>query len=191
MEFKKTNKNNKVSRAFGFNYSKAQHLVELVLFFPFLVGIIGILTEVAYGLNTGIELNSALNNAVTIASKNQRSEENCSYDIIESEIYENTHKVLRARKVPYADTLKVQIFEMEGFYITIGTYEYTYAFKLVNLFFPAIPEKFYFKNIVITNKALFLPNDYEIYDNDLISDFSGNSQTEESTGGEVETPQQP
>ncbi len=183
MGFKTTTKKNKIFRAFGYKHSKAQHLVELVLFFPFLVGIIGILTEVAYGLNTGIELNAALNNAMTIASYTQRTQENSSPQIIEEEIYENAHKILVSRKIPYADTLKIEMLETQGFYVAIGTYDYTYAFKLVNLFFSAIPEKFHFKSVAITNKSLFLPNDYTIYDSDLTSDF-----TMQSTGGQDETP---
>ena len=45
MEFKKTTiKNKQDFKAFGQKRSKAQHLVEFVLFFPFLVGIIALPT---------------------------------------------------------------------------------------------------------------------------------------------------
>ena len=152
MEFKKTNNKKQDCKAFGLKHSKAQHLVELVLFFPFLVGIIGILTEIGYGLSTSIELNSALNNAVSIVSSKQRWADNAAKETIEDEIYDTT-------------------LEIQGFYVNIASYDYTYAFKLVNLFFNAIPEKFHFKSIVVTNKSLFLPNNYNVYDNDLGVDF--------------------
>lgn len=184
MEFKKTINKKQDCKAFGFKHSKAQHLVELVLFFPFLIGIIGVLTEIAYGLNTGVELNSAINNAVSNTSSIQRTSENASIKTIEKEIYEDAHKILVARKIPYADSLKVEILEAEGFYIIIGSYDYTYAFKLVNLFFNAIPEKFYFKSIVATNKALFLPNSYGVFDSDLTSDFDSYEGGQTTDNGE-------
>ena len=172
-----TNKNSKESeRAFGYKHSKAQHLVELVLFFPFLIGIIGLLTEIAYGLNTGIELNSALNRAVGIVSSVQR-EKNADLTDIENEIYQNTYNILVARRVPYADTLKVDTLEADDFIVSIATYNYTYAFQLVNLFFDAVPEKFYFKSIALTNKALFAPNSYDIQNNTLTDEFNTYSQT--------------
>ena len=65
----------------------------------------------------------------------------------------------------------METLETQGFYVNIASYDYTYAFKLVNLFFNAIPEKFHFKSIVVTNKSLFLPNNYNVYDNDLGVDF--------------------
>lgn len=150
-----------------FARSKAQHLVELVLFFPFLIGIIGLLTEIAYGLNTGIELNSALNRAVGIVSSVQRTASNASEDDIRNEIYTNARSIMIARNVPYVDTLAVETLDTDGFLVTIGTYNYTYAFVLVNMFFSAIPEKFYFKSVVISNKALFAPNSYTIDDASL------------------------
>ena len=69
-----TNKNSKESRrAFGYKHSKDQHLVELVLFFPFLIGIIGLLTEIAYAFITGIGLTSSLILAVAIVSSVKRN----------------------------------------------------------------------------------------------------------------------
>ena len=185
MEFKKTSNKKQDCKAFGFKRSKAQHLVELVLFFPFLVGIIGILTEIGYGLSTSIELNSALNNAVSIVSTKQRWADNADAGTVEDEIYDTTYKILRARKIPYIDTLKVETLETQGFYVNIASYDYTYAFKLVNLFFNAIPEKFHFKSIVVSNKSLFLPNNYNIYDNDLGANFEYYYSQE---GNQNETP---
>ncbi len=172
MEFKKTtNKNLQGQRAFGQKRSKAQHLVEFVLFFPFLVGIIALLFEIGYGLNAGIELNNALNRAVGSASAQYRSIQNSSYRKISREIQDNTQKILASRKVPYSDTVEVQTFEVEDFTISVATYTYTYAFTLVNTFFGAIPDEFYFKSIVISNKALFLPNSYNITNTNLTNDF--------------------
>ena len=172
MEFKKTTiKNKQDFKAFGQKRSKTQHLVEFVLFFPFLVGIIGLLTEIGYGLSSAIELNTALNRAVGAASTVYRNSQNSSYKNISQEIRNNTFKILVSRKVPYPDTLNVQSFEMDDLVITIGTYSYTYAFTLVNTFFDAIPEKFRFKSIVVTNKALFLPNSYDISNYRLSNDF--------------------
>lgn len=168
---KKTTKCLKIPRAFGFKHSKAQHLVELVLFFPFLIGIIGLLTEIAYGLNTGIELNSALNRAVGLVSSVHR-EQIADQNTIRSEIQAETYNILVARKVPYANTLKVETLEVDDFLVSIATYNYTYAFKLVNMFFNAIPEKFYFKSITITNKSLFKPNSYNIKNTALTDEFS-------------------
>ena len=175
MEFRKKNNKKRDSKAFESFCSKAQHLVELVLFFPFLVGIIGILTEISYGLYTGIEFNSALNNAVSTVATSEKNEENSTKNQIEDEIVENTKKILNSRKIPYSDSLKVETLEFGDFYVIIGTYSYSYAFKLVNLFFNTIPEKFHFKNVVVTNKALFLPNSYNIYENDLVSNFNNYS----------------
>lgn len=186
MEFKKTNKKNKTLRAFGLKYSKAQHLVELVLFFPFLIGIIGILTEIAYGLNTGIELNSALDNAVSIVSSQEKNSDFTIEDAKE-EIKDNAQKVLNSRRIPYSDTLDIDILETQGFYVIIGSYTYKYTFKLVNLFFNAIPENFYFKNITAINKSLFMPNDFLIYDSDLNSDLDSNNTTQENTEEETAT----
>ena len=188
MAFKKTTNKKRDKKAFESKSSKAQHLVEFVLFFPFLIGIIGVLTEIAYGLNTGIELNSALSSAVYNASFIYRTQENSSKETIEKEIYENTYKILKSRKVPYINTLKIETLDTEGFYVTIGSYNYTYAFKLVNLFFSAIPDKFYFKSVIITNKSLFLPNDYKIYDDDLIYDFSTSEKVQSTQGDEFENP---
>ena len=107
MEFKKTTiKNKQDFKAFGQKRSKAQHLVEFVLFFPFLVGIIALLSEIGYGINAGIELNSALNRAVGAASSIYRNNNNSSYKDISKEIQDNTRKILASRKVPYSDTVK-------------------------------------------------------------------------------------
>lgn len=172
--FRKTTNNKKQNfRAFGQKRSKAQHLVEFVLFFPFLIGIIGFLTEIGYGLNTGIELNTALNRAVGATSAVQRDESNSSIQTINSEIQTNAYNILVSRKVPYADTLKVETLETDEFIISIATYSYTYAFKLVNLFFNAIPEEFHFKCIAISHKALFMPNDFSIQNSTLNDDFNG------------------
>lgn len=172
---KKTTKTLKISGAFGYKHSKAQHLVELVLFFPFLIGIIGLLTEIAYGLNTGIELNSALNRAIGIVSSAQKSN-STTQDTIREEIQNNTYDILVKRKVPYANTLKVETLEVDDFLVSIATYNYTYAFKLVNMFFSAVPEKFYFKSVSIANKSLFKPNSYDINNNSLTNDFSAYNQ---------------
>lgn len=165
---------NKIKRAFGRNRSKAQHLVEFVLFFPFLIGIIGLLTEIAYGLNTGIELNSALNRALGAVSSIQR-DETATKDVIEEELYQNTYEILVKRKVPYAKTLEVETLEVDDFLVSIATYEYTYAFNLVNTFFSAVPEKFHFKSVVISNKSLFAPNSYNLDEVTLENTFKNYS----------------
>ena len=170
---KKTTNNKKQSfKAFGHKRSKAQHLVEFVLFFPFLIGIIGFLTEIGYGLNTAIELNTALNRAVGAAAAVQRDENNSSIQTINSEIQTNAYNILVSRKVPYCDTLKVETLETDEFIISIATYSYTYAFKLVNLFFNAIPDEFHFKSIAISHKALFMPNDFSIQNTTLDNNFN-------------------
>lgn len=170
--FRKKNNFSKDKRAFGYKRSKAQYLVEFVLFFPFLIATIGVLTEIAYGLNNGIEANAALNRAVAITSSTLRDETNSDSNIIKEEIQQKAKEILIARKVPFSDSFEVEVLEVDDFFVAIGKYTYTYTFKLVNTFFQAIPDEFHFTSVALVNKAHLKPNNFTLENDALTSTFN-------------------
>ena len=155
------------------NKKPAQHLVEFIIFFPFLIGIIGLLSELGFGLNTGIELNSALSSAVNSVSTKTRTQDNSSLEAINQEIRNETKGMLVGRLVPYLkddEVLNVETLMTEDFLVSIATYKYTMAFELANLFFHSLPKEFVFSAVAITNNALFLPNSFQ-YTNDNLKEI--------------------
>lgn len=134
-----------------FQYKKAQQLVEFLLVVPFMVIILGILTEYAYALNINMTLKEGLKMATTsIYSQIKPGMEESD---IEELVKNNLITYLAANNVPvnsenitekdvgYALVGKVETGQMAVF---MASYTYIPSFTLPNVYFHFLPDKFTF-----------------------------------------------
>lgn len=150
----------------------SQQLVEFLLVAPFLVIILGILTEYAYALNINLTITQALK-AVTSPSycSGSVSGSDCFgiYSNIKPEDTESTIRdsvkkgfiqYLKDNNVPADDQNNIDVgFATEGQTIVfMAAYTYIPAFTLPNVYFKILPDKFNFFTTVAVPAAFLGDN---------------------------------
>jgi len=164
----------------------AQHLVEFILFFPFFLAVLGILMDFSMALYSNYKFNLALHQSINMISMENKLQSDVTE--IADRIKNTTRASMKNSKAIYADTVETGIVFMGDMTAVTASYNYITAFTLVNAFFPALPEKFFFKTAIIVNDAILRPNYYSITNSDLEYIFSTLSQEDEP---EPTTPQTP
>lgn len=134
-----------------FQYKKAQQLVEFLLVVPFMIIILGILTEYAYALNINMTLKEGLKTATT--SIYSQIKPGMSESSIRAIVVANLKDYLTANNVPigsenftdssigYAIVGKADTGQMAVF---MASYTYIPSFTLPNVYFHFLPDKFTF-----------------------------------------------
>ncbi len=178
-----TNKNTKTKK----HHKKAQHFVELVIFLPFLIGILGILSEFGYSISSGYKVESSLPRAVITSSRNIRNAINSDNTVISNEIRDNLIHSLQAQKTPYTDSINIDGFFVDDYFITIATYQYEAAFFLTRMILPSPSATMSFQALHMTNASHFKINDYPILDANLNSDFVGHIVVDQEIPSEEDT----
>lgn len=127
-----------------FQYKKAQQLVEFLLVVPFMVIILGILTEYAYALNINMTLSEGIktvNSLIYSQIKPGMTEED-----VRILVKSNLIDYLKTNNAPTKTENNINVS-----YATIGqttvfmsTYTYIPAFTLPNAYFKILPDKFDF-----------------------------------------------
>lgn len=134
-----------------FQYKKAQQLVEFLLVVPFMIIILGILTEYAYALNINMTLKEGLKTAT--ASIYSQIKPGMGESDIRAIVVANLKDYLTANNVPvnsenitdssigYAIVGKANMGQMAVF---MASYTYIPSFTLPNVYFHFLPDKFTF-----------------------------------------------
>ena len=149
-------------------HKPAQQLIEFLLIAPFMVIILGVLTEYAYALNINMTLTDGLKTAT--ASIYQEIKPNMSADAIRTLVRTNLIGYLSANNVPTREenTITVSYVTVDNTNaVFVASYKYIPAFTLPNIYFHILPDEF---NFVATSliPAAFLQGN-SVYDKTLTS----------------------
>lgn len=151
------------------NRKKAQHLVELMLFFPFFCAILGMLLDFSMSLYSNYRFSLALQEVVTHAWADRKlgSSEDMR-ELIEKRLAEQMQK----KHIAYSSNVVVAIPAIiEDTSIIVGTYEYTPVFTLLHAIIPGMPKRFSFRTVIPINASILKQNFYALPENDLSAAF--------------------
>ncbi len=139
---------------------KAQQLVEFLLVVPFIVIILGILTEYAYALNINMTLNDALKTVASSIYGNIKP--GMTQSDIKTALQNNLITYLNDNRVPTNSENNVTV----GYFISgqtavfMASYTYIPAFTLPNVYFKVLPDKFNFFTTSAVPSAFLNENNY-------------------------------
>lgn len=136
----------------------AQQLVEFLLVAPFLVIILGILTEYSYALNCNTTLNEGLTQVTS--SIYSKITPTMTGDDIKNKVTADLRAYLVANNVPTKaeNTLTVARTMVGESAVFVANYKYVSAFTLPNVFFYFLPASFNFQAVSIIPKAFIEGN---------------------------------
>lgn len=122
----------------------AQQLIEFLLVAPFVVIILGVLTEYAYALNVNMTLTEGLKTATSSLYSELRP--NMPATDIKTMVEENLISYLSANNVPLkeSNTIRVGYATVGDNTVFMASYKYIPAFTLPNIYFHILPEEFNF-----------------------------------------------
>lgn len=136
----------------------AQQLVEFLLVAPFLIIILGILTEYAYALNCNTTLSDGLK--MVTGSIYSEISPAMTDDALQGKVIADLRDYLVANNVPtrQENTLTVSRTIIGDNAVFVANYKYISAFTLPNVFFHFLPDSFDFQAITIVPKAFMQGN---------------------------------
>lgn len=130
--------------AWKLQHKKAQQLVEFLLVAPFLVIILGVVTEYAYALNINMTLTEGLKNSTSIIYS--KIKPNMSASDIKDLVEKNLTTYLSDNNVPVKaeNIIDVGYAIVGSNAVFMASYRYVPAFTLPNVYFDILPKEFYF-----------------------------------------------
>ena len=143
------------------SFKKAQQLVEFLLVAPFLVIILGILTEYAYALNIYMTVNTdlkAVGSSIYSQIKPGMTESN-----IKTLLSDEFIEYLNDNNIPANSENNINVsYVTEGeTAILMARYTYIPAFSLPNVYFKFLPDKFNFLATYALPAAFLSANNYD------------------------------
>lgn len=145
--------------------SKAQHIVELALFVPFVIIFIGAVTDIAFAINSNYKFNSSLYEAVNLMAV--QNKHNVEEDETVNNIREYTQILMHERHTPYFNNVEVRLVQAGNLAFLVGEYTFTAGFTLLNTFYDFIPSGYNFTTVIPINSAVIKNNPYNIEDDEL------------------------
>lgn len=144
-----------------YKHKKSQQLVEFLLVAPFLIIILGVLTEYAYALNINMTLTQGLK-TVTSSIYSEIKPEMSGSDIEKNVLSELTD-YMKNNNAPVKSENKLQVgYVLEGqTAIFMAHYTYIPAFTLPNVYFRIMPDQFDFLTTSSVPSAFVNPNNYD------------------------------
>lgn len=143
-----------------FKNKKAQQLVEFLLVAPFLVIILGIVTEYAYALNVNMTLSLGIKTVSADIYKNIKP--NFTSEQIQLSVYNALNQYLLNNKIPVPESsLRLKTLTIDENVIFLASLSYYPAFTLPNTYFRILPEQFEFSASAVVPKAFL--NDTSAY----------------------------
>lgn len=138
----------------------AQQIVEFLLIAPFMVIILGILTEYAYALNINMTLNNGLKTVTTNIYSTIKPGMSDS-DIL-AKVNSDLKDYLDANNVPTKaeNNLKAGFFVKDESAVFMASYTYIPAFTLPNVYFKFLPDQFDFFTTAAVPSVFLGQNNY-------------------------------
>lgn len=149
---------------------RAQQLIEFLLVVPFMVIILGIITEYAYALNVNLSLYTGIRSVTsTIYSE---IKPNMTKADIQDFVKERLENYLVANNIPLsaANDLKINVVMTDDYAAFIVNYTYLSAFTLPNVYFHVLPSQFEFSAVAVVPSGFLKPNKYPSDINSLTLD---------------------
>jgi len=139
---------------------RAQQLIEFLLVVPFMMIILGVVTEYAYALNVNLSLYNGMR-TVTSTIYSEIKPGMTSTDIHDF-VQERLENYLVANNIPLsaANNLTVNIVTNADFAAFVVSYNYLSAFTLPNVYFHVLPAKLNFTAVSVVPAAFLKPNNY-------------------------------
>lgn len=139
---------------------RAQQLIEFLLVVPFMVIILGIMTEYAYALNINMTLSQGLKTAAS--SIYSEIKPGISQNDIKTSLETKFIRYLDDNNVPTNEENNIKIgYNISGqTAVFMAGYTYIPAFTLPNVFFNFLPDKFNFLATIAVPSAFLSPNNY-------------------------------
>lgn len=144
-----------------FKKLKAQQLVEFLLVAPFIVIILGILTEYAYALNVDMTLNTGLKSVTS--SIYSEIKPNMTRADIKKMVQDHLSDYMKQNNAPVQsdNELKVDYLTIGQNAVFTATYKYLSAFTLPNVYFHVLPDEFNFCATAPVPAAFLKSNNYD------------------------------
>lgn len=145
----------------NFKCRKAQQLIEFLLVAPFIIIILGILTEYAYALNINLTLSQGLK--TTVSSIYSEIKPGLTESSINTLIQSKLKDYLSVNNVPILseNNINVSHFQINNTNVFMATYTYIPAFTLPNVYFNILPEEFNFFSTTAVPSAFLGENNYD------------------------------
>lgn len=126
------------------NKRKAQQLIEFLLIAPFLIMLLGLLTEYAYALNVNMTLAQGVKMATSSIYK--KIKPNMSANEIRNQALADLTDYMKSNNVPAAsyENVTLAYTQVDSTTVFIASCPYYSAFTLPNVFFNLIPTQFNF-----------------------------------------------
>lgn len=142
-------------------FKKSQQLVEFLLVVPFVVIILGILTEYAYALNINLTLTQGLKTVSTSVYSDIRP--GMTAGTIRSTMLTNLQDYLSANNVPTnaENSIRLNYVQLGETTIFMASYVYIPAFTLPNVYFKILPDQFNFLATTSIPTAFLRYNNYD------------------------------
>lgn len=140
---------------------RAQQLVEFLLAVPFLIIIVGVMTEYAYALSIDSTVSQALKHST--ASIYHQIRPGMTEADIDSLVLAEMRSYLLSHRIPVGtqNNLTVNRINADNLNVTmIATYRYVPAFSLPTVYIHILPEEFNFSSVVVVPQGLLSANDY-------------------------------
>ena len=141
----------------------AQQLVEFLLVAPFIVIILGIVTEYAYALNINMTLNQGIKEVTANMYYDIKVTTNKKIDDVKDSALANLKTYLDDNKVPTEaeNALGVSYDTLGNNTVFKAEYTYIPAFTLPNVYFKFMPDKFIFYASSAVPSAFLNGNNYQ------------------------------
>lgn len=142
------------------NIKKGQQLIEFLLVVPFMIIILGVLTEYAYALNINMTLNEGLKTVT--ASIYSKIKPGMTQSDIKTLLQDNLTTYLSENNAPINDENNLTV----GYLINgqsavfMASYNYIPAFTLPNVYFKILPDEFNFFTTATVPSAFLGENNY-------------------------------
>lgn len=152
---------NQVLNATRYKKKNAQQLIEFLLVVPFMVIILGILTEYAYALNINMTLSEGLKTVTS--SIYSEIKPSMSANDIRTTVTQNFTTYLSNNNVPTNSENNIQVgYTINGqTAVFMASYTYIPAFTLPNVYFKFMPDKFNFLATAAVPAAFLGANNYD------------------------------
>lgn len=147
-------------KQFELNKKSAQQLVEFLLVVPFIIIILGVVTEYAYALNINMTLNEALKAAT--ASIYSEIKPGMTASSVQTQVLGDFKNYLSQNNAPVNAENKVNVnyVIVNQTAVFMATYTYVPAFTLPNVYFHILPNEFDFFTTVAVPATFLNANNY-------------------------------
>jgi hypothetical protein len=137
---------------------KAQHIIEFVILFPFLIALFVLCMQLGNALALNFKFVNVLNQTINKVAFTSPTK---------AEIEQLVREKLSLSKFPDADNVSVEIVKVNEMDVIIGKYQYKTPLYSAKAIFESTPQDFISSAIIPVNEAILRDNTYNMTQDEL------------------------